>query len=43
MSYIVVYPEINSGIVILVNECEDEIPGKLGDIAYKIFELLQKK
>lgn len=42
VSYLVIYPEINSGIVILTNISDDEIPGKIGNMAYKIFELLQK-
>jgi CubicO group peptidase (beta-lactamase class C family) len=43
VSYIVFYPEINSGIVVLSNESDDSAPGKLGNIAYQIFEQLQKK
>jgi CubicO group peptidase (beta-lactamase class C family) len=43
VSYIVFYPEINSGVVILSNESDDSTPGKLGDIAYQIFDFLQKK
>jgi CubicO group peptidase (beta-lactamase class C family) len=42
-SYLVLYPEINSGIVILTNVSDDEVPGKIGTISYKIFEMLQKK
>lgn len=43
VSYIVFYPEINSGVVILTNESDDTVPGKLGDMAYQVFDLLQKK
>lgn len=43
VSYIAFYPEINSGVVVLSNESDDSTPGKLGDIAYQIFELMQKK
>ena len=43
VSYIVFYPEINSGVVVLSNESDDSVPGKLGDIAYQIFDLIQKK
>lgn len=41
-SYLVIYPEINSGIVILSNVSDDDVPGKIGNIAYKIFDNLQK-
>lgn len=41
-SYVVLYPEINSGIVVLANVSGDEVPGQIGNIAYKIFEMLQK-
>jgi len=43
VTYIVFYPEINSGIVILSNESDDSTPGKLGDMAYQIFDFMQKK
>lgn len=43
VSYVVFYPEINSGVVVLSNESDDSAPGKLSDIAYKIFDLMQKK
>ncbi len=43
VSYLVCYPEINSGVVVLSNESDDSTPGKLGNIAYQIFDLLQKK
>lgn len=43
VTYIVFYPEINSGVVVLANESDDSTPGKLGDIAYQIFDLMQKK
>lgn len=43
VSYIVFYPEINSGVVVLSNESDDSTPGKLGNIAYQIFDLLQKQ
>ena len=43
VTYIVFYPEINSGVVVLSNESDDSTPGKLGDIAYQIFDLMQKK
>jgi serine-type D-Ala-D-Ala carboxypeptidase/endopeptidase len=43
VSYIVFYPEINSGVVLLSNVCDDSAPGKLGNIAYQIFDLLQKQ
>lgn len=43
VSYIVFYPEINSGIVILSNESDDSASGKLGDIAYQVFDLMQKE
>ncbi len=43
VGYLVIYPEINSGIVLLTNISDDEIPGKIGTIAYRIFEQLQKK
>lgn len=42
VSYIVFYPEINSGVVVLANESDDSTLGKLGDIAYQIFEFMQK-
>lgn len=42
-SYLVIYPEINSGVVVLTNVSDDEVPGKISNIAYKIFEQLQKK
>jgi D-alanyl-D-alanine-carboxypeptidase/D-alanyl-D-alanine-endopeptidase len=42
-SYLIIYPEIKSGIVILTNVSDDEIPREMGNIAYKIFEQLQKK
>lgn len=41
-SYIVFYPEINSGVVVLANESDDSTPGKLGSIAYQVFDMLQK-
>jgi len=43
VSYIVFYPEINSGIVVLSNESDDSAPGKLGNIAYQIFDFMRKK
>ncbi|MGN6418607.1 MAG: serine hydrolase domain-containing protein [Pseudobacter sp.] len=43
VSYIVFYPEINSGVVVLSNESDDTAPGKLGNIAYQLFDLMQKK
>jgi D-alanyl-D-alanine-carboxypeptidase/D-alanyl-D-alanine-endopeptidase len=43
VTYIVFYPEINSGVVVLANESDDTTPGKLGDIAYQIFDFMQKK
>lgn len=43
VSYVVFYPEINSGVVVLSNVSDDTIPGKLGNIAYQIFDLIQKK
>lgn len=43
VSYIVFYPEINSGVVVLSNESDDSTPGKLGNIAYQIFDFLQKQ
>ncbi len=42
-SYLVFYPEINSGVVLLSNESGDAVPGKLGNIAYQIFDLMQKQ
>jgi D-alanyl-D-alanine-carboxypeptidase/D-alanyl-D-alanine-endopeptidase len=43
VSYVVIYPEINSGVVVLANVADDETFGKISTIAYKIFEQLQKK
>lgn len=42
-SYLVIYPELNSGIVLLANENDDNVPGKLGDIAYQLFLLMGQK
>ncbi|QEC43890.1 serine hydrolase domain-containing protein [Pseudobacter ginsenosidimutans] len=43
VSYIVFYPEINSGVVLLSNIADDSTPGKLGNIAYQLFELMQRQ
>lgn len=43
VSYLVIYPELNSGVVVLSNESDDATPGKLGNIAYQVFELIRKK
>lgn len=43
VSYVVFYPEINSGVVVLANESDDATPGKLGDIAYQVFDCIQKQ
>ncbi len=41
-SYMVFYPEINTGVVILANESDDSTPGKLGNIAYQVFDFVEK-
>ncbi|MBN8782168.1 MAG: hypothetical protein ABS85_00740 [Sphingobacteriales bacterium SCN 48-20] len=41
-SYVVFYPEINSGIVLLANVSDDSMAGKLGDMAYQVFDYIQK-
>lgn len=42
-SYLVFYPEINCGVVLLSNQSDDAAPGKLGNIAYQLFDLMQKQ
>ena len=42
-SYLVIYPELNSGIVLLANECDASTPDKLGGIAYEIFKEISQK
>jgi len=42
-SYLVLYPELNSGVVILVNESDDSTPNKLGGIAFEIFKEISRK
>ena len=37
-SYLIIYPELNSGIILLANECDASTPDKLGGIAYEIFK-----
>lgn len=43
VSYLVFYPEINCGVVVLANESDDATPGKLGNIAYQIFDMMQQQ
>lgn len=40
-SYVVFYPEINSGVVVLANVSDESTAGKLGDIAYQVFNYMQ--
>jgi len=42
-SYLVVYPELNSGIVLLANNCDGTTADKLGDIAYEIFKEISRR
>ncbi len=41
-SYVVFYPEINCGVVILANVSDESTAGKLGDIAYQVFNYILK-
>lgn len=43
VSYVVFYPELNSGIVILANQSGDAVPGRLGDMAYRIFDFIRQQ
>ena len=42
-SYLVIYPELNSGIVLLANNCDATTSDKLGGIAYEIFKEISQK
>lgn len=42
-SYVILYPEINSGIVVLSNEADPSSSDKVSDIADNIFNFLKKK
>lgn len=43
ISYVIFYPEINSGIVVLSNESDPSTSDKVSDIADNIFNFLRKK
>jgi len=43
ISYVIFYPEINSGIVVLSNESDPSTSDKVSDIADNIFNFLEKK
>lgn len=42
-SYVILYPEINSGIVVLSNEADPSSSDKVSDISDNIFNFLKKK
>ena len=42
-SYVIFYPEINSGIVILTNESDPSTSDRISDIADSIFNFISKK
>ena len=42
-SYLVFYPELNSGIILLANESDDSTPNKLGGIAFEVFKEIGRK
>ena len=43
VSYVIFYPEINSGIVILTNESDPSTSDRISDIADSIFNFISKK
>ncbi len=42
-TYIIIYPEINSGVVVLSNESDPSSSDKVSDIAGNIFNFINKK
>jgi serine-type D-Ala-D-Ala carboxypeptidase/endopeptidase len=42
-SYLVLYPDLNSGIILLANECDESSADALGGIAYEIFKQISQK
>jgi CubicO group peptidase (beta-lactamase class C family) len=42
-SYVIFYPEINSGVVVLSNEADPSSSNKLSDVADGIFQYISKK
>jgi D-alanyl-D-alanine-carboxypeptidase/D-alanyl-D-alanine-endopeptidase len=42
-SYVIFYPEINSGVVVLSNEADPSSSDRIGDVANGIFQFISKK